>query len=114
MENTERHVRHSADAGRNFCVSRHRRIFNGKSSPIVAVPLFFPGFFLLYALLPPLLLTAIMSSNAVKDTANEAKAHNGREEKAKPGASWKANEEHVLPQNRMPLVSDKVQAPDLI
>lgn len=38
-------------------------------------------------------------------TSNEAKMHNAREEKAKPGAAWKDNEEHVLPQNRMPLVS---------
>ncbi|XP_006457967.1 hypothetical protein AGABI2DRAFT_199095 [Agaricus bisporus var. bisporus H97] len=37
-------------------------------------------------------------------TSNEAKTHNGREEKAKPGATWKANEEHILPENRLPLV----------
>lgn len=49
-----------------------------------------------------------MSSN-IKDmatTSNEAKTHNGREEKAKPGATWKANEEHILPENRLPLVGN--------
>lgn len=47
-----------------------------------------------------------MSPNT-KDIAtpsDETKTHDVREEKAKPGAAWRANEEHVLPENRMPLV----------
>lgn len=49
-----------------------------------------------------------MSYNA-KDAASQDLNHNVgvrkmKEEKSKPGASWKANEEHVLPENRLSLV----------
>ncbi|KZV73419.1 MFS amino acid permease [Peniophora sp. CONT] len=39
-----------------------------------------------------------------KDLKNDAPTDTVVEKKAKPGASWKANEEHVLPPNNIPVV----------
>ena len=39
-----------------------------------------------------------------KETSDPTPADTGVEKKAKPGASWKANEEHVLPPNNIPVV----------
>lgn len=49
----------------------------------------------------------IMTSGTKEDIVhkkNEPEAQNSKAEKAKPGASWRANEEHVLPENRLSLV----------
>lgn len=51
--------------------------------------------------------STIMTSGTKEDVVqkkNEPEAQNSKAEKAKPGASWRANEEHVLPENRLSLV----------
>lgn len=45
------------------------------------------------------------SSTTVEDIKTIEPDHAGTEDsKSKPGASWKANEEHILPKNRLSIV----------